>query len=312
MRLCSTTLAAAAVLACAYFLGAQEGRSVPGTAVRALVTTEGRHHNEPDLLKQDDVLIHEGKTRDQVTGLLRMEGAHAGLELLILLDDGAGAALTTQLNEIRQFIGAQPSSTAIGIAYMRNGTAQYASQFTGDHDAASKSIRIPLGQAGINGSPYFSLSDVVKNWRGKGAERREVLMLTDGVDRYGFSNSLDNPYVNQAISDAQKAGIAVFSIYTQGAGHAGHAFWRNNWGQNFLSQVSDQTGGESYYIGFESPVSLKPYLDDLSKRLNGRQYLVSFIAKPENKAGLRAVRIATEVENMDLAAPSRVWVPAGK
>ena len=53
-----------------------------------------------------------------------------------------------------------------------------------------------------------------------------------------------------------------------------------NWGQNYLSQISDETGGESYYLGFGAPVSFVPYLDDLTHRLT-RQYLLTFLAKPE-------------------------------
>jgi hypothetical protein len=34
-----------------------------------------------------------------------------------------------------------------------------------------------------------------------------------------------------------------------------------------LSEISDRTGGESYYLGFGAPVSFAPYLDDLSHRL---------------------------------------------
>jgi len=296
----------------ASFLPAQTAGSLPGVAARALVTTEARRDGQPGPLRQEDIQVLEGNTRDQVTGLLHMQGAHPSLDFLILLDDGAGVGLSSHLSEIREFINAQPESTAIAVGYMRNGTVQYASQFTNDHAQASKALRIPLGQAGISGSPYFSLSEAIKNWRGTGAERREVLMVSDGIDRYGFGTGLDDPYVNTAISDSQKAGIVVFSIYSHGSGHLGHSLWRNTWGQNFLSQVSDETGGESYYMGFGDPVSFKPYLDDITARLNGRQYLLTFLAKAEDKAGLRAVKIRTEVPKTDLAAPDRVWVPAGK
>jgi hypothetical protein len=80
-----------------------------------------------------------------------------------------------------------------------------------------------------------------------------------------------------------------------------------NWGQNYLSQLSDETGGELFNYGI-APVSFSPYLDDLSYRLT-HQYLVSFIPKPEKKPGLRQVRFRTEVPNADLAGPDRVYVP---
>ena len=93
-------------------------------------------------------------------------------------------------------------------------------------------------------------------------------------------------------------------------GHYGHSFWRINWGQNYLSQIADETGGEAYFLGLETPVSFSPYLDDLSHRLT-HQYLLAFLAKPEKKAGLQRVKLRTEVPNAELVSADKVYVPAG-
>jgi len=103
--------------------------------------------------------------------------------------------------------------------------------------------------------------------------------------------------------------VIVFSIYANGAGHSGHSFWRANWGQNYESQLSDQTGGESYYQGFGSPISFTPYLQDVGEKLN-HQYLLTFAAKPEKKAGLRKVKLNTEVPNAELVAADKAFMPA--
>ena len=123
----------------------------------------------------------------------------------------------------------------------------------------------------------------------------------------GLVERLD-PYVDQTIEQAQRAGIVIFSIYTPGAGHFGHTFWRINWGQNYLSQLSDETGGESYYLGSEALVSFSPYLEDLGRRLLN-QYLLTFSAKPVQKAGMQAVKLRTEVSNLELVAADHVYVP---
>jgi len=191
---------------------------------------------------------------------------------------------------------------------MRNGTADILQNLTNDHAQAGKALRLPFGDAGASGSPYFSVVDLIKRWP-EGPVRREILMLSDGIDRFGGSGP-NNPYVDSAIEDAQRAGVIIFSIYTPGVGHFGHSFWRMNWGQNYLSQISDETGGESYYLGFGAPVSLAPYLDDLTHRLT-RQYLLTFLAKPEKKAGVQQVKLRTEVPNAELVAADRVYVPAG-
>src|SRR6201981_3322298 len=258
--------------------------SSTGVPVHMVVTVEPRHgSNVPDI-NREDVMVYQGHDRAKVTDWLSLQGEHAGLQLFILIDDAANTSLGSQLEDIRQFIHAQPSSTAIGEAYVRNGPADIFQNLTNDHPQAAKALRLPLGDAGAAGGPYFSLVDLIKRWP-ESPVRREILMVSDGIDRFGGSGP-SNPYVDSAIEDAQRAGVIIFTIYTPGTGHLGHSFWRMNWGQNYLSQISDETGGESYYLGLGAPVSFAPYLDELNHRLT-RQYLLTFLAKPERKAGFQ-------------------------
>jgi hypothetical protein len=280
-----------------------------GVPAHVLVTVEARHGNDVPLITKDDVMVYEGKDRDAVIDWVPAQGDHAGLELFVLLDDGSNISLGSQLQDISEFIKAQPPSTKIGIAYMRDGIARVEQNLTSDHDQAAKALRLPIGEPGVNASPYFSLSDLIKRWP-QSNDRREVLMVTDGIDRYYGSYDLEDPYVGNTIDDAQRAGIVVFPIYTPGVGHFGHSYWQTYWGQLYLSQVAGATGGESYYIGFTgSPVSFVPYLDNLTHRLT-HQYFLTFSAKPPKKAGFQKVKVTTEVTNADLVAPSRVYVAA--
>ena len=146
---------------------------------------------------------------------------------------------------------------------MQDGIARIEQNLTSDHAQAAKALRLPMGMRGANGSPYFSLSDLIKRWP-ESTARREVLMVSDGIDRYYGSGDLDDPYLDEAIDDAQRAGILVSAIYTPGVGHFGHSYWQTYWGQLYLAQLADKTGGEAYYIGFNGPpVSFAPYLEDL-------------------------------------------------
>jgi hypothetical protein len=287
---------------------AAEQASPNGVPVHMVVTVEARHGSNAPVINREDVMVYQGRDRDKVTDWLALQGEHAGLQLFILIDDAANTSLGSQLEDIRQFINAQPSTTAIGVAYMRNGGAEILQNPNTDHALAAKALRLPFGDAGASASPYFSLVDLIKRWP-EAPVRREILMLSDGIDRFGGSGP-SNPYVDSAIEHAQRAGVIIYSIYTPGVGHYGHSFWRMNWGQNYLSQISDETGGGSYYLGLEAPVSFVPYLDDLSHRLT-RQYLLTFLAKPESKAGLQPVKLRTEVPNADLVAADKVYVPAG-
>ena len=218
--------------------------------------------------------------------------------------------LGTQLEDIKKFINSQPDSTKIGVAYMQDGMARIGQNLTTDHAQAVKALRLPMGVPGVNGSPYFSLSDLIKRWPASTA-RREIFVATDGVDRYYGLGDPNDPYLEQAIDDADRAGIMVSAIYLPGAGHFGHSYWQTYWGQIYLSELTEKTGGEAYYIGFNGPpVSFAPYLEDLSKRLT-HQYWLTFLAKPPKKAGWQQVRLRCEVSNVDLVSAGRVYVTPG-
>ncbi|MGP0017174.1 MAG: hypothetical protein ACLPHP_01290 [Candidatus Sulfotelmatobacter sp.] len=293
-------------------LSAQQAPADDGIPVHILVTAEPRHGSEVPEVKREDVMVFEGKTRDKVTEWIPAQGDRAGLELFILLDDASSSSLGTQLDDIRKFIAAQPASTKVGVAYMQDGIGRIVQNPTTDHDQAAKALRLPIGMAGINGSPYFSVSDLIKRWP-VSTDRREILMVSDGIDPYYGGHDTSDPYLEAAIDDAQRASIVVSAIYTPGAGHFGHSYWQTYWGQLYLAQLTDSTGGESYDIGFAGPpVSFSPYLEDLGRRLT-HQYFLTFLAKPPKKAGWQRIKLRSEVSSVDLVTADKVWVsPEGK
>jgi hypothetical protein len=286
---------------------AQQPAASEGVPVHIVVTVEPKHGSNAPVVHKEDVMVYEGRDRDPVTDWIPLQGDRAGLELVILVDDESGLNLGSQLDSIRQFMNAQPATTKIGVAYMQNGIARITQNPTDDHAQAAKALRLPMGVAGENASPYFSLSDLVKKWPASN-ERREVLMISDGIDRYYGSGNLDDPYVQSAVDDAVKAGIIVSAIYSPGVGHYAHSYWQSYWGQIYLSELADKTGGEAYYIGFTgAPVSFAPYLENTARRLQN-QYLLSFLAKPPKKASWQQIRLKTEVPDVDLISAGRVWV----
>jgi hypothetical protein len=277
-----------------------------------VVTVEPHKGTEVPIVNKEDVMVYQGHDRDSVVDWVPAQGDHAALELFVLLDDSSNFTLGSQLDDIKKFIGEQPASTLVGVAYMQNGIARVEQNLTSDHALAEKALRLPMGYRGANASPYFALQDLIKRWPASTA-RREVFMATDGIDPYYLTPDFLDPYLDAAIDDAQRAGILVSAIYTPGIGHFGHSYWMSYWGQLYLSELAEKTGGEAYYIGFTGPpVAFAPYLEDFSHRL-GHQYLLTFLAKPPKKAGLEPVKIRTEVHNVDLVAPSQVYLgPAPK
>jgi len=293
-----------------YRAAARQGQGQNPVQVQMTVSVEPRHGMEIPQITRDDIVVTEGHDHDKVTKWVAAQGANAGLDLLILVDDSSAISLGSQFEDIRAFINSQPPTTFIGIGYIQNGTVRMVQTFTQDHASAAKTLRLPMGAAAGMASPYMSISDyVVKNWPANPARPRHVmLMLTSGVDVYYGGGPID-PYVDEAIEDAQRAGIVIYSIYTPSSGHAGHSYYLNYWAKNYLSEVSEMTGGESYWLGFGPAVNFTPYLDQLSHQLQ-HQYLLTFTPQPEKKAGLQRVRLSTEVPGVDLVAPKSVFVPA--
>jgi len=288
-------------------LSAQQAASSGGVPVRVVVTVEARHGKEIPVINREDVMVHQGRDRAQVTGWLPLQGDHAGLELFLLLDDASDMSLGSQLDDLRRFINAQPATTAISVGYMRNGTVDIVQNLTTDHASAAKALRLPLGSVGAYASPYLSVVDLIKRWP-ESPVRREILMISNGIDPLGGGPS--NPYLDSAIEQAQRDRVLIYTIYATGVGHLGHSFWRFNWGQNNLSRLADETGGEAYFQGFGTPIAFAPYLEDFTNKLD-HQYLLTFLAKTGKKAGFQRVKLQTEVPNADLVVPDRVYVPAG-
>jgi hypothetical protein len=199
-----------------------------------------------------------------------------------------------------------PASTQVAIGYMRNGTAAISQPFTVDHGKAVRALRLPLGVPGENGSPYFALSDLVQHWPSKEpANRRAVLMLTDGVDRYYDAAIVDDPYVDTAIRDALKQGVMVYSIYLRGAGQYARSGRATNFAQSRLLEVSEQTGGYAYFEGFTDPVTIAPFLKDLQDRLD-HQYKAAIEVTSEK--GVQPVKVHSEMLGLKIDAPTRIYV----
>jgi hypothetical protein len=288
------------------FLFGQQASATPGSPVSVVVTEEPKRGKTIPPLTYDDLRVTQGKEKLQVTALEPLVGTK--LQLLLMIDDSAAESFNTEIRSLKDFVMAQPPNVEVAVGYMRNGMTQMTSNFTSDHAAAANSIRLAMGRGGDDVSPYDSLTDVVKKWPQTDARRREIVMISSGVEGLGGGFSPDNQYVNAGIASAQKAGVVVYTIYSPSVGHAGHSFWRATWGQNFLAQLSDETGGEFYQVSLGAPVSFEPFLKSILEAQQ-HQYLLTFIPHPQSKPGLESVHITVLEKDASLAAPDKVYVP---
>ena len=224
-------IAAALALSFLGLVASYAGEKPPVTTpVQKTVTLRvlGDDKRMPEV-NREDVIVNQGKDRLRVTGWTAARGEHAGLELFILIDDASHANLASQYNDLREFINSQPATTSIGLGYMRNGGVQIAQNFTTDHDQVAKALRLPLGSSGAYGSPYLSAIDLMNRWP-ETTHRREVMMITDGIDRarrvrYYSGFLYTNPDVDSAGVVAQRTGTIIHTVFTRGVGRLGRNFW---------------------------------------------------------------------------------------
>jgi VWFA-related protein len=275
--------------------------------VTTVVTVLGPKYTPPPAVGKDDTSVFEKKEKQKVSSWVPAQGDKAALELAIVIDDMDASDLGLQFADISNFIKAQPKSAGIGIFYARNGTVQPASQFSTDHDAVAKSLRLPLGRGAAYSSIYLSLMDLIKNWPVTGA-RREILLLADGIDR--FRGDPFSPDVTATYETAQKAGVIIHALFTSGVDRASRNFFRVSQGQSNLAQIADATGGESFFQGTQTPISFAPFLAQLDMVLKN-QYWLSWTTSRSKKAKgeLRSFRVTTEISNVEIAAAEKIFVP---
>jgi hypothetical protein len=286
----------------------QEG----STPTQALVLFSSK---TPETVSATNVTV---KVDNRQTNLLNLAPVPPnGAQVALLIDDGLRTSIGGEMNNIRAFLNNLPQGTEVFVGYMQNGRVVPASDvtsFSTDRAAVGKTLRLPMGLRGASASPYFSLSDFVKNWPANAESQavaaqpahkaRFVLMITNGVDPYNGSTSItnqDSPYVSAAVTDAQRAGVAVYSIYYTDVGFGrGRGSFS---GQSYLSQVAQGTGGTSYYLGTGNPVSLAPFLKDFQTAIS-ETYVATFPVEGNKK--MVSLKLSSNLAKTKIIAPSAV------
>jgi hypothetical protein len=301
----AATLGLAAPVAPAFAAATDEGQG------QAVVTVLPKGNQaEPNLQPQNLALKVDGK-QSVVSNLTAAKGPNSPLELVLLMDSSARSSLGTQLNDIADFVKEMPKDTRMTIAYMENGRAALTGPFSSDATQILNGLHLPGGAPGQSSSPYFCLSDLAKNWPSHDPNaRREVVMITDGVDYYNPRYDPDDPYVQAAITDSVRAGLVVYSFYWLNRGRADATLYENNAGQNLLAEVTQATGGNSYWEGTGNPVSFDPFFKDLRQRFVN-QYKVNFTAPLKGKPQVEKFSLKLQGAEAKVYAPQQVFVTHG-
>lgn len=272
---------------------------------RAVVTVL---HGEE--IPQQALQIKVNGKESSVTGWTPLRGSQSNLEFVVLIDDGARGSLGSQLSDIAKFIDGLPPNAKVAVAYMMNGRAVFTGPLTTDRASVERKLHLPLsGMPGVNASPYFCLSDLAKNWPSRDPQaRREVVMITDGVDNYERRYDPDDPYVQAAIQDAVRARLVVYSIYWTNSGRFDRSMYGADTGQNLVSEVTSATGGNNYWEGYGNPVSFQPFFADIDRRLSN-QYELDFLAPLGSKPQIEDLKLKLNL-SAKVEAPQQVYVHA--
>jgi hypothetical protein len=245
--------------------------------------------------------------------------APANAQVALLIDDGLRMSVGRELDNLRSFVRTLAPGVEVLVGFMQYGHVVADQSFTTDHALAASTLHMPAGMPGMSASPYLCLSDFVRNWPESGPssssnspgpslrhKARFILMLTNGVDPYNGSTSIMNqgsPYVDNAIADAERAGVTVYSIYFGDAGMTGASV--NFSGQDYLNQIAQATGGVNLWQGVGNPVSTAPFLQQFQHAI-AETYIATFNAPPGNNPERDLVRVKFTAAKTKLHAPEQV------
>jgi hypothetical protein len=291
-------------LTCALAAHAQEEGPVP---TQALVNVDPKSTPPANA---SAILVSVSDRKEPLTAWTQVLPANAQVALLI--DDGLRESVGRELDNLRNFIRTLAPGVEVMVGFMQYGHVTSDHPFTTDHDLVASTIHLPEGLPGVSASPYICLSDFVSHWPGNVSgsssthKARFVMMITNGVDPYNGSTSImnqDSPYVSTAVTEAQRAGVAVSALYFSDAGIRGGR--ADNSGQDYLQQVAQATGGISYWEGIGNPVSMAPYLKQFQSAI-AETYIASFIAPTGKDPQKDLVRVKFSAGKTKFHAPEAV------
>jgi VWFA-related protein len=237
--------------------------------------------------------------------ILATRGAgRSPMNVAVLIQDDLASVVSNEIKGIADFIRRLPPGSRVMVGYMRTGTLQVRQKFTGDLERAAKSLRIPVSSPAVAPfNPFSQTRDAVKRFESQPVGRRAVLLLSDGIDtsRGVDSSSPGTGFdLQRAINEAQRLGVAVYSIYEPTVSSSNFTLVGN--GQGSLNRLSTETGGRAFFQGTSAPVSIDNFLRDVDSLLS-RQFALTYLSTHPGK-GFHKVRVVADVGGGELYYPN--------
>src|SRR3989441_12397432 len=158
-------------------------------------------------------------------------------------------------------------------------------------------------------------------------ERRAIVLVSSGIDYFRGDFGPFSPDLDTTIERAQRENVTLYAMFAPGAGRRSRFCFRVNNAQASLSKLGDETGGAAFYLGFDQPVTFKPYLDEIRTYLDNQylrisfkpyldeirtyldnQYLLTFRPERSPKDRFENVKVGTEVPAVRFLAAPQVYV----
>ena len=223
-----------------------------------------------------DLLLRED---GDVQELLSLRGpSDSPITLAILLQDDLVSSIGTEAKGIAQFVRTLPAGSRVMIGYIRSGSLEVRRKFTAELDRAAAAVRPPMGVASAGPyNPFVEIVEGLRRFDSQAQGRRAMIVVSDGLD---LSHGLDSSGPGQsidldrAITEAQRRGVAVYSIYAPPAASGANQLLLAN-GQSCLLKLSEDTGGRSFFQGMGAPISFEPFLKEISASLD-RQIALTY------------------------------------
>jgi VWFA-related protein len=246
-------------------------------------------------LQPEDFIVTEEKKNQHILSVKR--AGEAPPIIAVLIQDDLVSRVNNEIQCIKDFIREAPEGSRVMTAYISTGGLRVAQDFTTDRARAAESLRIITGSRVTSRySPYIQVSEALRRFDTQPAGRRLALLVSDGLDLpQGARNAspLFSPYLDQAISEAQRRGVVIFPFFAPSAGRARWNRLAVNYGQGALNRLADETGGQAFFSGSDF-VTFDPYFKELSELLD-RQWLITY-RSANTGSDFRRIEVTTDYD----------------
>ncbi|MEW6731273.1 MAG: VWA domain-containing protein [Acidobacteriota bacterium] len=248
------------------------------------VTVKQKQQTNLPELGRDDFIVMEDGSKQEVISVVPATSTQAPLNLALVIEDGL--QVNNEIPALKSFMRELPAGSQVMIAYLNGNFVEERQSFTTDLALAASRLRIVNSFSRSFTSPYLQLIEIMKQFNGFNQGRNEILFISKGT----FGSAVSDIHLSRAIKVAQQENITIFSLYAPPA--SGRRFFT---GQNGLYDLSEETGGEAFFMGtgfvtFDAP------LTKFNQLLN-QQYLISYKSTNESD-DLHRVKVSTDYSNI--------------